>query len=45
MDMSLPLARLATLLAAMFGAGVLATLAAAHRAGLGDAVRAVREDW
>jgi len=45
MDMSLPLARLATLLAAMFGAGVLATLAAARRAGLGDAVRAVREDW
>ncbi|WP_077033274.1 FtsX-like permease family protein [Pelomonas sp. KK5] len=45
MDMSLPWPRLIALLAAMFAAGVLAALAAGHKAATADAVQAVKEDW
>jgi putative ABC transport system permease protein len=45
MDLSLPWPRLLALLAAMFGAGVLAALVAGRRAAQADAVQAVKEDW
>ncbi len=45
MDMSLPGWRLAALLAAVFVAGVLASLLAGYRAVAQQAVQAVKEDW
>ncbi|WP_310384273.1 ABC transporter permease [Roseateles sp.] len=45
MDMSLPWPRLLALLAAVFLAGVAASLLAAWRATDADVVRAVKEDW
>lgn len=45
MDMSLPGARLAALVAAVFAAGVLAALLAGRRAAGAEVVQSVREDW
>lgn len=45
MDMSVPLPRLALLVAAVFAAGVAAALLAGRRAAGADVVRSVKEDW